>query len=381
MNPLSAIHRKFAQVRETGLHRWAAQGLFARPSVPPLNVERDELHVFLAVCDHYEPDWGRPAAHVAIERARRWSERYPIAHGDFADCLGRPPQHTFFYPADEYRAECVDLVAELCRQGFGDVDVHLHHDHDTEESLREKLLDYVDLLSRRHDLLRRDPETGQLIYGFIHGNWALCNSRPDGRWCGVDRELRVLVETGCYADFTYPSAPSCTQPSRINAIYHASDDGQPRPHERGPRAAVGLTPDRDSLLMIQGPLAFDWSRRKYGVVPRVENGDLLGNHPPSLARLRLWLNAGITVVGRPDWRFVKLHTHGCKPGNLEMLLGESMQAFHRSLADLHKQHPNIRYYYVTAREMAELVALAEHSTTASPSIESILGRGVVSPCQ
>jgi hypothetical protein len=381
MNPLSAIHRKFARVRETGLHRWAAQGLFARPSVPPLNVERDELHVFLAVCDHYEPDWGRPTANVAIERASRWAERFPIVHGDFADCLGRPPQHTFFYPADEYRAECVDLVAELCRQGFGDVDVHLHHDHDTEESLREKLLDYVDLLSRRHDLLRRDPATGQLIYGFIHGNWALCNSRPDGRWCGVDRELRVLVETGCYADFTYPSAPSCTQLSRINSIYHASDDGLSRPHERGPQAAVGFTPNRDSLLMIQGPLAFDWGRCKYGVVPRVENGDLLGNHPPSLARLRLWLNAGITVAGRPDWRFVKLHTHGCKPGNLEMLLGEPMQAFHHSLADLHKQHPNIRYYYVTAREMAELVIAAEHSTTAAPSIESILGRGVAHPCR
>jgi hypothetical protein len=106
---------------------------------------------------------------------------YPQRFARFADADGRPPQHTFFFPQDEYRPEYLDELAALCRQGYGDVDVHLHHDGDTADSLRAKLEGFRDTLHDRHGLLRIDPETGRLVYGFIHGNWALCNSRPDGR--------------------------------------------------------------------------------------------------------------------------------------------------------------------------------------------------------
>ena len=62
--------------------------------------------------------------------------------------------------------------------------------------------------------------------------------------------------------------------------------------------------------MIQGPLALDWGKRKFGFIPGIENGDLTGYRPPTLARLKLWLKTVIHVVGRPDWVFIKLHTHG-----------------------------------------------------------------------
>ncbi|MCA9033425.1 MAG: hypothetical protein KDA66_21595, partial [Planctomycetaceae bacterium] len=76
-----------------------------------------------------------------------------------------------------------------------------------------------------------------------------------------------------------------------------------------------------------------------------------------------WLDAGVCVAGRPDWRFVKLHTHGCKDGNIDELLGPGMQQFHADLAALHQQHPGFRYHYVTAWEMAQLVHLAESGET------------------
>ena len=65
------------------------------------------------------------------------------------------------------------------------------------------------------------------------------------------------------------------------------------------------------------------------------------------------------MQGRPDWRFVKLHTHGCKTGNIDMLLGERMQLFHQELAELHALQPNFRFHYVTAWEMAQLAHRAE----------------------
>ena len=74
-------------------------------------------------------------------------------------------------------------------------------------ALREKLQRYLETLHDRHGLLEKDA-TGRISWGFIHGNWALDNCRSDGRMCGVNNELDVLRETGCYADFTLPSAPS-----------------------------------------------------------------------------------------------------------------------------------------------------------------------------
>ena len=111
--------------------------------------------------------------------------------------------------------------------------------------------------------------------------------------------------------------------------------------------------------MVQGALALDWGSRKFGLIPRTENSDLHAGRPATMRRLRMWLDAGVTVAGRPDWRFVKLHTHGCKDGNIDTLLGPEMQQFHRDLAALHQQHPNFRYHYVTAWEMAQLVHQAE----------------------
>ncbi|MFC1831685.1 hypothetical protein ACFL0S_06655 [Thermodesulfobacteriota bacterium] len=37
------------------------------------------------------------------------------------------------------------------------------------------------------------------------------NLRPPGRWCGVNNEIDILHEMGCYADFTLLSVPSDTQ--------------------------------------------------------------------------------------------------------------------------------------------------------------------------
>jgi len=300
---------------------------------------------------------------VESDRVARWANKYPRAVAGLADCRGRPPQHTFFYPQEEYEPEHLEGVARLCRRGLADVEVHLHHDHDTADGLREKLERFTRTLHDEHGLLRKDAD-GRIRYGFIHGNWALDNSRPDGQWCGVNNELSVLIETGCYADFTMPSAPAACQTSTINSIYYATDDPQrPKSHDRGTPARVGANPSEDTLLLIQGPLALDWGDRKWGVLPRIENGDLTARRPPTLQRLMLWMQAGVKVCGRDNWTFVKLHTHGAEESNMEMLLGQPMHEFHKALALYAAEQPWFRYYYVTAREMATLVHAGENGVS------------------
>ncbi len=253
----------------------------------------------------------------------------------------------------------VDALAGLCRSGFGEIEIHLHHDNDNAAALRERLLSFKELFASRHGLLPRHRATGELAYGFVHGNWALDNSRPDGRWCGVNNELDVLRETGCYADFTLPSAPSPTQTRKINSIYYSVDDPQkPKSHDWG--VDVGAAPPPpNGLMLIQGPLLLDWQRRKAGLFPRIENGCIQASQMPSMRRLDLWMKARVGVPSRPDWLFVKLHTHGAPEANQRVLLGEPMVAFHEGLARRAAADVNFRYHYLTAREMYNLAKAAE----------------------
>jgi hypothetical protein len=326
----------------------------------------EPVHVLICLADHYEPNWNASGPEEAMARVQRWVREYPAQFGDLRDSDGRPPQHSFFYPMEEYDPAHLDALAQLCRDGYGEVEIHLHHDNDTAEALREKMLEYREVLAQRHGLLSRDRVTGELSYGFIHGNWALDNCRPDGHWCGVNNELDILRETGCYADFTLPSAPDRTQTRKINSLYYACDDPErPKSHDWGVDVGAAPAPD-NSLLLIQGPLVLDWGRRKWGLVPRIENGCVQASQPPSMERLELWLKARVQVPARPDWVFVKLHTHGAHgQATDDLLLGEQLARFYRALAERAASDSNFHVHYVTAREMYNLVRAAEAGWTGS----------------
>ncbi len=123
---------------------------------------------------------------------------------------------------------------------MGDVEVHLHHDRDHAERLRDFLHSYTEMLVERHGFcLGMRKEESDMIHP---RNWALDDSHPDGRWCGVCNEIEILIETGCYADLTMPAAPHGAQTSMVNSIYYAVDDPmRPKSHDRGVPARVAKT--------------------------------------------------------------------------------------------------------------------------------------------
>jgi hypothetical protein len=245
------------------------------------------------------------------------------------------------------------------------VEIHLHHDNETSESLRGRLNEFRRILDERHGLLPQRRDTGEPVYGFVHGNWALDNSRPDGRCCGVNNELDILRETGCYADFTFPSSPSPTQPRTINSIYYAVDDpARPKSHDEG--TAVGTAPaPANALMLIQGPLVPSWRKPKWGIIPRIENGCLQGNQPATIGRVDDWLRARVGIPSRPDWFFVKIYSHGAPESNARVILGEPMTRFHAALAQRAAENPRFHVHYVTAREMYNLARAAEAGWTGS----------------
>lgn len=317
-------------------------------------------HVLFALCDHYEPLWGKASVEVGRERVDRWAQGYPALARQFLDSHGRPPRHSFFFPGEEYQPYFLDRLGELAANGFGEVEVHLHHDGDTRASLSAKLREHLATFAK-HGHLSRDPATGKPLWAFIHGNWSLANSRPDGRWCGVDDELPLLFELGCYADFTYPSAPDPCQPNQVNKVYWPTGDLSARKcFDHGEPARVGRHYD-DRLLMITGPLGL--ARKGKGL--RIENGALTGDDPPSAARVQSWISQNIHVVDRPEWIFVKVHTHGAIEGTAASLLGADGVAMHEALARrCYADH--LQLHYVTAREMYNVARAAMDGKAGDP---------------
>lgn len=351
--------------RRRNMDRWLWS--FVRQSVArgvwgDAGASEGPIDVILCIADHFEPSWGNADAATADARVEAWLREYPAKLGAFKDSDGRPPRHTFFYPIDQYEPRHVDSIAALCRDGYGEVEIHLHHDSDTAENLASTLATFTDLFSKRHGLLGRWPD-GRPAFGFVHGNWALDNSRPDRKWCGVDNEIEVLRRAGCYADFTLPSAPDASQTSTINSIYYAiGRPGKCKSHDRGVECGSGAPPT-NGLMMIQGPLRL--FRSKGSLRPRIENACVQASQPASMERLDQWIRAAVRVRRRPEWVFVKLHTHGAKDANREVLLGEAGVSFHRALAQRAAANPNFRYHYVTAREMYNLAKAAESGWSGS----------------
>src|SRR5262245_20781417 len=131
----------------------------------------EEIHLMLCIADQFEPNADGASHEQARQRVEHWLSAYPNQFARFRDSDGRPPRHTFFYPIEAYEAEHLDALAALCRAGLGEVELQLHHDHDTPENLQARLLKVKELFAARHGLLARQRQTGELAYGFVHGNW------------------------------------------------------------------------------------------------------------------------------------------------------------------------------------------------------------------
>jgi len=339
---------------------WRAAELVRRMSD---KAESGPQQIMLMVANHFEPGWSDRGERVDwdTQRARleRWCEQARKIGDAVRDTDGAAFRHTLFYPGEEYHAPLLDRMAQLQREGFGDVEVHLHHGverPDTAENLRRVLTEFRDLLAEEHKCLSRMNGVGPPVYAFVHGNLALANS-AGGRYCGVDSEMQILLETGCYADFTLPSAPDESQVPRLNDIYQCGHPlSQARPHRSGPSVRRGERPNLP--LIFTGPLVFDWRRRVKGLpVPRLDDGALAANHLPDLTRFEHWRSAHINVRGRPDWIFIKLYCHGFFPQDESAMIGDAMQRFLENLLELGERSGSFKLHFTTARE-AFNIALA-----------------------
>lgn len=318
--------------------------------------------VWLMIADHFEPYWRNTDDEVALKRVMRWRKEWPEIAKRHVDSVGNHPQYTFFYPEEEYRPELLDLLAEIKDIGFGDVEVHLHHDNDTESAFIDKLSKYKDTLFNKHGLLRKRHE--EIIFGFIHGNWCLDNSHPEGKYCGLNNEITLLKQLGCYADFTMPCGPSPMQSPLLNTIYWAIDDPvAPKSYNKGKPFSKRAASNSD-LLMIQGP----WGLLLNSPIRiNIEIGELAYYNPLTKRRVSTWLDVSPRIGADI---YVKLFTHGTQETTTETLLSETLNNLFKWFID-ESAARNIQPRFVSAYQMFNhITRTLDQSALTAPALDT-----------
>jgi hypothetical protein len=306
--------------------------------------------LWLLFADHYEPLWHGASEDTGAERVTRWATRWPAIAAKFLDSAGRPPRYTFFYPEEEYRPHLMEPLERMASLGIADVEVHLHHNGEGQQNFIDRISGFTETLFSRHGLLRK--HNGMLTFGFIHGLWALDNSLPGGRFCGLNNEITLLRDLGCYADFTMPSGASPTQARLINTIYWAVDDpDKPKSYDTGVPVIPGDTATGD-LLMIPGPFGIRWAQR---LKPRIEHSELCSYDPATKYRVRRWLELAPRIG---DDIFLKLYTHGTQERHSDYLLEGGLELT-LSLISAECWRAGLDLHFSTAWEMRQAVDAAE----------------------
>ena len=312
----------------------------------------EPLDLCIVFADHFEPNHGRSDGQRQLQRVRSWEAAYQEAIRGHVDSDGRCPQHTWFFPGIDPADEAAAVLATWPGRGWGEIEYHLHHDENpgiTRAELRERI--EVDI--------RRLKQLGAVSigrYGLVHGMYAL--AAGDSRYCRAVEELDVLMETGCYADFTFPDIQTPAQPAQVNSIYYALTSGQPKPYDRGLESAVGMR--RQGLLMIPGPMYA-------GLFPRMlDDGNIDAACLPHAGRINRWLDAHVHVKGRPNWVFIVMHSHTALEHVQQVLFQGAVRRFWADLERRFKR-PNARLHYLTAREAYNVIKAAEGACGGDPN--------------
>jgi hypothetical protein len=305
--------------------------------------------------DHFEPGTGNATFDVERERVRTLLSDYPKLVRDHRDFAGNIPKRTWFFPPHYHRNNNLRDLISLCAGGYGEIELHLHHGKtkpDSAENLKRTLVQCIKEYSVFGIF---GTENGNRKYGFIHGDWALDNSR-NGKYCGVNNEIQILKETGCYADFTFPSLNEAN-PIKINSIYYVQGNPKKAKSYNKGIAVRRLGKKLEDLMIIQGPAHPFFFKKKILLGIRVWGDPINGTPPTAKERIDLWVKTAIHIKGKREWIIIKTSMHGAT--DVTAVLGKEMDEIFSYLETKYNDGENYILHYVTARELYNIIKAIE----------------------
>jgi hypothetical protein len=115
------------------------------------------VHVMFCFVDHFEPAWGK--VDLATQRARvdRWCLDYRKLADAHHRCRRTATAAQLLLSRRGISRRASEKLASLCADGYGEIEIHLHHDDDTPENFKLTIDRFNKLLHERHNALPRDP--------------------------------------------------------------------------------------------------------------------------------------------------------------------------------------------------------------------------------
>ena len=330
--------------------------MYATDLLKPSETAKDPKHLMFVFADHFEPH--------DQETMNAWMKGYPEMASKHADSDGKHPQHSWFWFFSESdineKKSFLAQLSKLVYEGYGEIELHMHHGNDNEESFLKQMNEAVSLSKEAGAMVTQEAQPRQ-VFGFIHGMWSLDNSRGLGL-CGINNELILLQRLGCYADFTNPSWGPM-HPKMVNRFYYATDDPEkPKSYDLGVEMEVGKLGVGD-LLMLTGQSVVHFNR----LVPRYDHGEVDFEHLPEPKRIDSWVKKAVSIKGRPEWIFVKVFSHGALTHDHDVMFGEWADRLYSYLEERYNNGSEYVLHYVTAREAYNIAKAAESGKVGNPN--------------
>jgi len=334
-------------------------------SLPGLVYTIDKpVHIMFLFVDHWEPEFVQP---LATDRANYWYNDYHIMASKHKDADGRMPQHTWF--CRDLEPLGLRIISKAVFSGLGEMEVHIHHgtaddtNHDNTQQMSSLLDQHLSCLQKFGACIAAEPAP-RTFFGFIHGMWCLDNSRLRGatlrQYCGVNREIDLLLSKKCYGDFTFP-AWGAMEPTLKSKIFVSKDSDAPKSYDdlsliRELSTSNGAPLDNE-LMILEGPGEFS------------TNVDY--SHPPTFNSMTEWVSSDVHIIGRDNWIFVKVYTHSAEsltsPTGRLNLVGDVADKFYRDIEMVYNDGVNYKLHYVTSREAYNIVIAATMGKSGDPN--------------
>jgi len=347
------------------IHALRVRILGRREKPKPVFVENigPTQDIMLLLCDHFEPVWSGKD----VLQFRTFLDGYRRMAGRFRDTDGCPPKITFFV-IQSVDPGILEMMLPFVREGFGELELQIHHGTD-DDTGRDNTDEMKRIIREVRGKYRRfgychypASASENFSFGFVHGNWALDNSRVNEKkkraFCGINLELNLLKELGCYADFTFPGWGTMTPTKVLDRHFYAKDDNKPKSYDIKSNIQVMRVGGKSAgdLLLLQGPDSNDaWNIYT----------------PPDIERMKEWVAHQVRVEGQDRWVFIKLYTHsvmdwwkggGINPEAEDVFYGARADKFYQDILDFFKPG-KYRLHFVSAREFYNIAKAAEAGKT------------------
>lgn len=288
--------------------------------------------------DHFEP-WGRTISSDAAKAVEnfsklssksRFSQSLSLFYHSYlpyrldkvqAHANGNELDHVVFgHRSEQQKAWAAQVIGPLEKEFNHEVHVHIHHEgwtrntgnyskeiaawineNSTEELDRNRFKEGV-----RISLENIGEELGRPMksWAFVHGNWALAGSDPS--ICCIEDEIQILMELGCYGDFTFPAGRSHCDPKILSVPYICKPIKMLKSYDNLAAEPASVAEGRHSLfandrfLIWNSEIKSDYSSLDYYYAPnrdRFKNTDNM---------VEVWLRKSVVI---DSCLYIKTHAH------------------------------------------------------------------------